>query len=139
MTHLLIVLLLALFLVLLLRARLIQIDLFFPWFAALAVLGFASTSPRVVDWLGRAFGILYAPIAVIFLVFFLQLGIIVSLTIVLTRLRERVSGLAKHEALRSLAEQEATRARGSSGSGAPRESTLARPSVAGPSAVQRPG
>jgi hypothetical protein len=106
MTHLLIVLLLAALLLYLVRARLIQVDLFFPWFVALAVLAFASTSPPFVNWLGATFGILYPPIAVIFLVFFLQLGIIVSLTIVLTRLRDRVSALAKHDALRSLSEQE---------------------------------
>lgn len=105
-THLLIVLALAVALLMLLRARLIQIDLLFPWFVALAVLGFASTNPRFVDWLGAALGIAYAPIAVVFLVFFLQLGIIISISISLSRLRERQVAMARHDALRALAEQE---------------------------------
>ena len=109
LTHVLIVTLLALLMLALVRARLIQIDLFLPWFIALVVLAFASTNPRFVAWLAIAIGIEYPPIAVIFLVFFLQIGIMVSLAVVLTRLRDRVSALAKQDALRSLAAQEAAR------------------------------
>ena len=104
--HTLIVVALAVGLLLLLRERLIQVDLLFPWFVALAVLGFASTSPPFVDWLGAVLGIAYAPIAVVFLVFFLQLGIIISISMSLTKLRERQVAMAKYQALRELADQE---------------------------------
>lgn len=106
MIHSLIVLALALAIVMLVRLRLMYVDLFFPWFVAIAVLGWASTSPRFVDWLGAVLGIIYAPIAVIFLVLFLLLGVIVTLTVSLTRLRDRLTAMAKYEALRVLAEQE---------------------------------
>ena len=106
-THLAIMVVLAVALLALVRARLIQVDLLLPWSLAIAVLGFASTSPRFVDWLGGVFGILYPPIAVVFLVLFLQLGIIISLSVLVTRLRERLAALVRHQALRELAEREA--------------------------------
>jgi hypothetical protein len=104
--HSLIVLGLAIGMLILVQRRLIQIDLFFPWFVSITVLGVASTSPAFVEWLGAALGILYPPIAVIFLVFFLLLGVIVSLTISVTRLRQRLGEIAKHQALLELAQQE---------------------------------
>ncbi|MBM3508317.1 MAG: DUF2304 domain-containing protein [Alphaproteobacteria bacterium] len=106
MSHHLIVLTLALLLAVLVRARLMQIDLSFPWFVALAVLAFASTNPAFVNWLGGAFGILYPPLAVVFLVFFLLLGIIVSMAIMLSLLRERVLAMVKQDALLALSDQE---------------------------------
>jgi hypothetical protein len=104
--HLVIVLGLAATLLALLRARLIQVDLLFPWFVALAIVAFASTSPPFVNWLGGVLGIAYAPIAVVFLVYFLQLGIIISISISLSRLRERQVAMAEYMALRDLAQQE---------------------------------
>lgn len=106
MVHGLIVASLAVGLLVLVQRKLVQIDLFFPWFVALAVLAVASVNPGFVDWLGERLGILYPPIAVIFLVFFLQFGIIISLTVSVTRLRERIAELAKDQALRQLTEQE---------------------------------
>ena len=106
MTHFLIVLALAVLLVALVRLRLIQVDLFFPWFFAVIVLGLASTQPAFVNWLGAKLGILYPPIAVIFLVIFLLVGVIVTLTISVTRLRARQAALARQVAALELDKQE---------------------------------
>lgn len=97
---------LALALAFLVRARLVQVDLSFPWFLAIVVLGLASTQPVFVDWLGIALNIQYAPIAVVFLVIFLMVGVIVSLTISVTRLRARQVAIVRQMALRDLDAQE---------------------------------
>lgn len=100
MTHIFIILMLLIFLIFLVKLRLVQVDLFFPWFISLIVLGLVSTKPEFVNWLGSKLGILYAPIAVLFLVIFLLIGIIVTLTISVTRLRSRqVSIIRKIAAL----------------------------------------
>ncbi len=106
MTHILIVVGLAASLAVLVRLRLIQVDLFLAWFAAIVVLGFASTQPAFVNWLGEKLGILYPPIAVVFLAVFLLVGIVVALTVSLTRIRERQLAIARHLAARELDEQE---------------------------------
>ena len=105
-THVLIVAALALGLMALVRAKLIQVDLFFPWFVAVLVLGVASTSPDFVNWLGLRLGILYPPTAVVFLVIFLLVGILVTLTISVTKLRERQAALVQHLAALTLEMQE---------------------------------
>lgn len=106
MIHLLIVASLAAALMALVRAKLIQVDLFFPWFVAVVVLGFASTSPGFVNWLGSRLGILYPPIAIVFLVIFLLVGILVTQTISLTRLRARQAAMVQHLAALELGLQE---------------------------------
>ena len=106
MIHLLIVLSLATFLIALLRARLMQVDLFFPWFVSVIVLGFASTQPAFVNWLGAQLGILYPPIAVLFLVIFLLIGVLVTLTVSVTRLSARQAAMARHIAALELSTQE---------------------------------
>lgn len=106
MIHLFIVIALSTFLIILVRARLVQIDLFFPWFVSLVILGLLSTQPMFVNWIGEKLGILYPPIAVLFLVIFLLIGIVVTLTISVTRLRERQASLARHLAEIELSQQE---------------------------------
>jgi hypothetical protein len=106
MIHFLIVASLAAALLALVRAKLIQVDLFFPWFVAIVVLGFASTSPGFVNWLGPGLGILYPPIAIVFLVIFLLVGILVTLTISLTRIRARQAAMMQHIAALELGLQE---------------------------------
>ncbi len=93
-------------LLLLVRKDVIQIDLSFPWFAAIVMLGFASTSPAFVAWLAGMLGIVFAPLAVVFLVIFLMLGIIVVLTIGLTRVRRRQIRIIRHLAALELAAAE---------------------------------
>lgn len=106
-THLVVVVLLAIALFWLVRGGFIQVDLFFPWFMAIVVLGFASTQPTFVNWVGARLGIQYAPVAVIFLVLFMLTGVIISLTVSVTRLRTRVAALARALAERDLDRQEA--------------------------------
>lgn len=106
MTHLLIVVALAAALLVLVRTRLIQVDLLLPWFLAIVVLGFASTQPAFVNWLGAQLGILYPPIAILFLVIFLLVGILVVLSAALTRLRARQLAIVRHLAAMELAAQE---------------------------------
>ena len=106
MTHFLIIGALAVALAFLVRAKLIQVDLFFPWFAGVLILGLASTNPGFVNWLGPRLGILYPPIAVIFLVIFLLVGILITVTISLTRLRARQAEMARHIASLELDLQE---------------------------------
>lgn len=104
--HVLIVVALALALLALVRLRLIQVDLFLPWFVAVVILGFVATRPALVDGLGAMLGILYPPIAVIFLAMFLLVGIVVTLTVFVTRLRSRLAALIEHVALAELDKQE---------------------------------
>ena len=106
MIHITIILALAIVLVQLVRVRLIQVDLFFPWFIALVLLGIASTQLTFVNWLGAQLGILYPPIAVLFLVIFLLVGVIVTLTISVTRLRERQAAIIRKIAEAELDKQE---------------------------------
>jgi len=106
MTHILIVAVLAVGLMLVVRAKLIQVDLFFPWFAGVVILGIASTSPDFVNWLGPMLGILYPPIAVVFLVIFLLVGILITLTISVTRLQARQTAMVQRLAELELDRQE---------------------------------
>jgi hypothetical protein len=112
LTHVLIIAALALGLMTLVRAKLIQVDLFFPWFFAVVVLGIASTSPDFVNWLGPRLGILYPPLAVVFLVIFLLVGILITLTISVTKLRARQAAMVQHLAALTLELQEDSRTAG---------------------------
>jgi len=60
-----------------------------PWFFALILFGFLSTNDGFVDWVGAALGILYPPIAVVFITITILLGLITVLLIAFTRLRQR--------------------------------------------------
>lgn len=97
---------LAIGLLLLVRRGLIHVDLSFPWFAAIIVLGFASTNESFVEWAADQVGILYAPIAIIFLVIFIILVLITILLMSLTRLRYRQIQIIRYLASFELARQE---------------------------------
>jgi hypothetical protein len=95
---------------LLIRKRFLRIDLSFPWFAALAVLAFASMSDRFVNWVATRFGIDYQPIALVLVAIFLLLGLTAFLLVALGRLRTRQEILVRHLAQADLARQESVRA-----------------------------
>jgi predicted histidine transporter YuiF (NhaC family) len=80
---------LALSLLILTRRGLVHIDMSFPWFVAIIVLGFLSTSNIFVNWAAAMLGILYPPVAIIFVTIFMLLGLITALLISYSRLRER--------------------------------------------------
>jgi hypothetical protein len=109
MIHLVIILALAVAVVVLARRGLIQIDLSFPWLAALLILGFLSTQPAFVEWLAARLGILYAPIAVVFVTIFILFGLLTVLLMGFTRLRRRQIMLVRQIAAMELDAQEARR------------------------------
>jgi hypothetical protein len=86
---LLIVIILALTLLLLVRSNLLQIDLTFPLFAILVILGFASMSESFVDWTAQFLGIAVAPRAIIMISLGLLLGIVTILAIAHSQLRQK--------------------------------------------------
>ena len=109
MTQLLVVLVLATCLFTLVRRGLIQVDLSFPWMVAIIVLGFFSLSEGFVNLVARWLGILYPPIAVVFLTIFVIFALITVLLVGLSRLRERQIMIVRHLAAVDLARQEQTR------------------------------
>jgi hypothetical protein len=75
--------------VVLVRKRLLNIDLSFPWFLSLVIVAIGSTSPLFIQGTAKLFGIVYAPLVVILLVLFIYLGLITVLGIYITELRRR--------------------------------------------------
>lgn len=106
MIHLAIIIALAIAVIVLVRRELIQIDLSFPWLAALVILGLLSTQPVFVEWLAAQLGILYAPIAVVFVTIFILFGLLTVLLIGYTRLRMRQIRLVRQIAAMELDRQE---------------------------------
>jgi len=93
-------------LVLLVRRQVLQVDLSFPWFVALAVLGVASIDARIIEALAGFFGIVYGPLAVILAALLLIAGIATVLTIGLSRIRIKHMKLIRRVAALELAAQE---------------------------------
>ena len=80
---------LAICLLFMVQRGLVHIDMSFPWFVAIILLGFLSTSSQFVEWSASVLGILYPPVAIIFATIFLLLGLITALLIGFSRLRDR--------------------------------------------------
>ncbi len=93
-------------LIILVRQGLIQADLSMPWFLALVVFGFLSTNNAFVDWVGAGLGILYPPIAVVFITIAILLGLITVLLIAFTHIRQRQLKIVRRLAELELAQQE---------------------------------
>ncbi len=102
MIPLLIILLLAALLLLLIRRGLLEVDLSLPWFLALLILAAASLNRQFVEGIAAFFGILYAPIAIILIVVFILLGLIATLALAVSRLRQRQVALTRHLAQHDL-------------------------------------
>ncbi len=73
----------------LIKFRKINVDLSFPWFAALIILTFSSTSPDFIQGTAKLLGVVYAPLVIILLALFILLGLITVLGIYITELRRR--------------------------------------------------
>jgi hypothetical protein len=84
-----IVLALAGMLLILVRRNILQVDLSFPLFAAVIMLGFASMSEQFIDWLAARLDILDAPRAIILVAIAILLGIVAFLTVAISRIRYR--------------------------------------------------
>jgi hypothetical protein len=106
MIHVAIVAGLTLALFLLVRRGLIHVDMSFPWLVAILVLGFFSTSERFVNWTAAQLGIVYEPIAIVFLTIFVLLGLLTMLLISYSSLRRRQIQMMRHMAAQDLAFQE---------------------------------
>jgi hypothetical protein len=109
MIHLAAILFLALCLFALVRRGLIQVDMSFPWLVAIILLGFSSTSEVFVSLVAGWLGILYPPIAIVFLTIFVIFALITVLLMGLTRLRDRQIKIVRHLAAIDLAHQEQVR------------------------------
>jgi len=104
-----IILFLALALVMLVRRGLIQVDLSFPWFATIVIFGLLSTQEAFVAWVAARLGILYPPIAIVFITIFILLGLVTVLLVGLTRLRRRQMQIVRYLAVMELDRQDAAR------------------------------
>jgi hypothetical protein len=103
---LLIVIILALFLLVLVRRRLLQVDLSFPLFFSVIILGFASMSDSFIHGTAKFLGIIYPPIGIIFMAIAILLGLITILAVAYSRLRYRQMMLLRHMASYELTHQE---------------------------------
>ena len=101
-----VIIVLALFLLLLVRKGLIQVKLSMPWFMALVIFGLLSINRKFVIWFGDSLGIHYTPLAVVFVTIFILLGLITMLLIAVTRLRSRQAQFVRRLASLELERQE---------------------------------
>lgn len=92
---------------LLVRRNLLQVDLTFPWFLAIVVLGLASTSNSFVRGLADVFGVVSDAMAVILIAMGLMLAIITTLAIALSRIRARQIAIVRKLASQDLMQQAA--------------------------------
>ena len=106
------IIVLALVLLKLVRRNLLQVDLSFPLFVTLIVLGFLSTNETTLIWIADKFEIVYAPIAIILIAIAILLGLITILAIALSRIRYRQIMLIRYLAAEELDKQEKDRGRG---------------------------
>ena len=93
--------------ILLVRGRTIQVDLSFPWFVSILVLGFAGLSPQFVAATASVFGIVNDALVIVILALGLILGIVTTLSIAVSRIRRRQILLMRKVALIELGEQRA--------------------------------
>ncbi|NQV81444.1 MAG: hypothetical protein HQ495_12890 [Alphaproteobacteria bacterium] len=87
--HLAVILVLALVMFFLVRRGFVNVDLSFPWFIALLLFGILSTSEKFVATTAQILGIVYSPIATIFVTIFIVVGLVTALLITVTRIRQR--------------------------------------------------
>lgn len=92
---------------LLVRRRTIQVDLSFPWFVSILVLGFAGLSPQFVKSTASVFDIVSDALVIVVLALGLLLGIVTTLSIAVSRIRRRQILLMRKVALIELSEQRA--------------------------------
>jgi hypothetical protein len=108
MTEFFVIICLAVLLLFVVRKGLIQVDLSMPWLVALVAFGLLSTNDGFVAWAGQKLGILYPPIAIVFITITILLGLITVLLMAVTRLRRRQMQILRRLAMLELAGQEDT-------------------------------
>ena len=110
MIKLIVIIALAIGLLALVRRRLIYVDLTFPWFVALVVLGLASVFEDFVATVAVILGIHFEPLSVVFIAIFILLAIITTLLISVTAIRRRQIDIVRTMAMSELDTQEKTQA-----------------------------
>jgi hypothetical protein len=103
---LLVVILLAILLLWMIRRNLLQIDLSFPLFAGIVVLGFASMSESFIDWIAFVLNIAVAPRAIILITIAILLAIVTFLAVAHSQLRRQQLLIVRHLAKTDLSQQE---------------------------------
>ena len=107
---LLVVIILAITILHLVRRNLLQVDLSFPLFAALILLGFASMSDRLLHGIASSLDIVYPPIAILLISINILLALIIIFAIVISRLRYRQLMLLRYLAQMELDRQQRAKA-----------------------------
>ena len=103
---LLVVLILAITLLMLIRRNQLQVDMSFPLFLALVVLGFASMSRGFIDWVADTLGIVDEARAIVLIAIAILLAIVTILAVAFSTLRHRQVMLLRHIAKLELDRQE---------------------------------
>ena len=103
---LLIIIVLAIPILYLVRRNLLQVDLSFPLFGALILLGFASMSDPLMHSIASGLDIVYPPIAIVFISIAILLALIIILAILFSRLRYRQLMLLRYMAQLELGRQQ---------------------------------
>jgi len=101
-----IVIVLALALLALVRRGQLQVDLSFPLFMSLILLGFASMSDGFIHWSAAVLGIIDPPVAIIFMAIAILLGLVTILAIAYSQLHHRQLMLLRYLAETELRGQE---------------------------------
>ena len=96
----------AVVLILMVRRRLLQVDMSFPLFLALVVLALASTNERFINGIAGFFGIVYEPLAVILFALFIVVALVTVVVIGLSHLRDRQRNIVRRLVARDLSQQE---------------------------------
>jgi hypothetical protein len=89
MTQVVVVIALGVLLMVLVQRRWIGVDLSLPWFASLVVLATLSLWDSFVGYVASVLGILYPPIAIVFLTIFILVGLLTVALMSISRIRHR--------------------------------------------------
>ena len=91
-----VVIVLGLCLLFLIRKNLLQVDMTFPLFLGIVLLGFASMSDTFIHWVAAGLGIIVGPNAIILIAITLLLALVTVLAIAYSHLRRRQIMLVRY-------------------------------------------
>lgn len=101
-----VVIVLAVTLLMLIRRNRLQVDMSFPLFLALVILGFASMSRGFIDWVADTLDIVDEARAIVLIAITILLAIVTILAVAYSSLRHRQVMLLRHIARLELDRQE---------------------------------
>jgi hypothetical protein len=94
-------------LTLLVRRNLLRVDLLFPFFGAIVILGFFAINDNILNSVAAGLGIVYAPLAIILIAIFIVLALVTTLSIIVNHLRSTQIAMIRRLAEIDLDSQEA--------------------------------